>query len=313
MKCFEIDFNHILQISMLNRENLIIPRLHCSRRISEYILYIILNGHLELLMDDEVITLVPGDIYLFDRNRFQKPVRSTNCEFFYIHFETDACTELHLSEQDYVQAVQQNKTDFWKTNVYGTQGYRYMRVLLKQKTQVSKGFLDYLVNTLENNIITYENNDLQRRMNISNTVAGILMRIEATAIEGGTQTGRRGRVYHTVRRITDYIRENYLLPFDSQDIEKALLINFDYANRIFKKQMGYSIIRYRNILRINTAKSMMLSTDQTLGEIAEKTGFRDLYYFSRYFKTIEGISPSEYREQVLKDQERKEYEKDYSI
>lgn len=78
------------------------------------------------------------------------------------------------------------------------------------------------------------------------------------------------------------------------------MINFDYANRIFKKHVGYSIIRYRNHLRLHTAKTML---DGKLGEVtmdtvAEAVGFGNRYYFSRCFKKYEGISPEEYRERA---------------
>ena len=63
--------------------------------------------------------------------------------------------------------------------------------------------------------------------------------------------------------------------------------------------MGSSIIKYRNRLRIDAAKMSMLVADKTFSEISEETGFGDERYFNRIFKKYEGITPGEYRTQIL--------------
>ena len=124
----------------------------------------------------------------------------------------------------------------------------------------------------------------------------ILMKLENICyddLEKG-YSGKNGRVHETVGKIVDYVEEHFRENFDSNAIERDLLINFDYANRIFKKHTGYSIIKYRNRLRINTAKALMVTT--SLIDIATDVGFSSVYYFSRCFKSFEGMSPEKYRE-----------------
>ena len=132
------------------------------------------------------------------------------------------------------------------------------------------------------------------------------MRLESISFESFDKgyIGKNGRVYDTVERIIDYIEMHFRENFDSSDIERNLLINFDYANRIFKKHTGYSIIKYRNQLRINTAKAMI--ADRPLEEIATEVGFGNRYYFSRCFKSFESISPDEYRQMVKSGKRSKE-------
>ncbi len=47
--------------------------------------------------------------------------------------------------------------------------------------------------------------------------------------------------------------------------------------------------------RLEVAISLLKNTDTALGEIAERVGFYDFSHFSRTFKRIKGITPSEYR------------------
>ena len=55
---------------------------------------------------------------------------------------------------------------------------------------------------------------------------------------------------------------------------------------------------YVNKLRINESKRLLSETELNIGEIAFKVGFSNQTHFNRVFKNLEGISPTEYRENV---------------
>ncbi len=63
----------------------------------------------------------------------------------------------------------------------------------------------------------------------------------------------------------------------------------------FKRWAGCSPIDYRNEIRINAAKSLLLNSTLAVHEIAAKSGFDDPYYFSRLFKKKTGTSPRAFR------------------
>lgn len=67
-----------------------------------------------------------------------------------------------------------------------------------------------------------------------------------------------------------------------------------YFRRLFGRFAGMSPVRYRMLIRISAARSMLAAGDMTVGEVAEAVGFEDCFYFSRVFKNIVGISPSAY-------------------
>lgn len=101
MRCFEFDLNNILKINLLYREKLIPPRLHCTRYAPEYIMYFIVDGELYLEEEGKQIKLSAGDIYIFKKGEFHKPLKSTYCKYFYIHFEQDGILELEITEEEY--------------------------------------------------------------------------------------------------------------------------------------------------------------------------------------------------------------------
>ena len=63
----------------------------------------------------------------------------------------------------------------------------------------------------------------------------------------------------------------------------------------FKMWCGHTPVEYRNNIRINAARSLLLNTNLPIAAIALRCGFDDPYYFSRIFKKLEGMSPREYR------------------
>ncbi|GAO29466.1 AraC family transcriptional regulator [Geofilum rubicundum] len=64
---------------------------------------------------------------------------------------------------------------------------------------------------------------------------------------------------------------------------------------LFKKQMGYSPLKYFNQLRIQKSCHLLSFSDLTVKEISAQTGFDDPFYFSRLFKNVMGLSPTQYR------------------
>lgn len=299
LKCYEFDLSRLLKVTMLGKSELIPPSQHVRRYINEYIVYVIESGRLCLLEDGERLELNPGDVCIFKKGEYQEPMENCECTFYYLHFRTDGFSEEELTDEEYCERIKRRKANFIRSDAFGEESYRYIKVLLKRKFNISESTrLEQLIGVFKNNAISYEQNLPERRMSISFGAASILMRLEdiALGLSDKAYLGKNGRVYDTAERIAEYIRVHYKENFKSTDIERELLINFDYANRIFKKYFGYSVIKYRNFLRINTAKTMIL--DATLDEVAQRVGFGDRYYFSRCFKKTEGISPEEYREKL---------------
>ena len=256
MRCFEIDLRHILKIILLNKEILGKSRQHCTRYNPEYILYAVTEGELYLEESGREITLKPGEIYIFKKGDFQKTIKEATCKYYYVHFETDCFREYEMTDQEYCSAVKEIKTGFLKSNKLNAGCYDYMRVILRQENKIeNKGFFEYFTRILENNIFSHKCQDIEKRMNISNAVAGLFFKLEnetVSQMEKGIRKNAKG--YHTVQQIAEYIEENYKLDVGGQEIEREFFLNFDYANRIFKRIIGCSILKYRNQIRINIAK-----------------------------------------------------------
>ncbi|WP_041395217.1 AraC family transcriptional regulator [Parasphaerochaeta coccoides] len=66
-------------------------------------------------------------------------------------------------------------------------------------------------------------------------------------------------------------------------------------NRYFHRCTGMSPVQYHLKKRISKACYLIRSSNMSIGEISEKTGFSDANYFCRQFKKVMGISPLQHR------------------
>lgn len=95
-------------------------------------------------------------------------------------------------------------------------------------------------------------------------------------------------------QIDNYLKENITKKINTDDICKALMLSRSTLQSIFSKHLNMGVIEYFNILKIEVAKQMIRDAEYNFTEISEHLGFSSLHYFSRKFKSITKMSPSEF-------------------
>ncbi|MDX1758278.1 MAG: helix-turn-helix domain-containing protein, partial [Arenibacter algicola] len=70
-------------------------------------------------------------------------------------------------------------------------------------------------------------------------------------------------------------------------------------SRVFNESFGMRPNKYIQSKRIERAQLLLLSTNNSLKQIAEKVGLENLSYFNRIFKSHTGVSPGIFREERL--------------
>ncbi len=95
------------------------------------------------------------------------------------------------------------------------------------------------------------------------------------------------------------------LPLD--EAVEFMGLNKEYFCRLFKKNMGVSYLQYVYQVRTTAVCRDLETTEDPIGEIGERHGFRDPKMLNQYFREIYGCTPSEkrkfFREVTLEDQE----------
>ena len=297
MNCFYIDLNSTFRISLSSKEHLVPPRAHLTRRTNTYILYFVTAGHLCLELNGEKIDLGKGDIYLFDKGDLQIPAEVSDCEYFYVHFECDIQAK-QLSIEDFFSTVKQKNQAFSSAQTLDYGRYDYMIALLPQRICIKdEDAFEYLVGEFKKIKLYVWNMSIEQRLELCQNIAALFVKLERLYVDSYLTSQKDGyfQSIAKIRQIIDFVDANYNKSFDSTDIEKRFSISYDHANRLFKKRMGLGIISYRNCLRIEKAKVLLLTTELSVEAIADEVGFSDVYYFSRFFKKTVGVSPTHFK------------------
>ena len=98
-----------------------------------------------------------------------------------------------------------------------------------------------------------------------------------------------------------YIHTNYANELTLDVLSKFMHLNKDYLSKLFKREVGMTFIAYLNHYRVEQAKLLLRTTDDSLAEIASAVGYSDPAYFSRIFKKITDLSPNQYRQTYVGD------------
>ena len=92
-----------------------------------------------------------------------------------------------------------------------------------------------------------------------------------------------------------YIHSHLDHALSLNEIAEHIHLNPAYLSTLFRKVMDQSPISYINSVRIERAKLLLRSTEQSISEIAASLGFTQDIYFYRLFKQLTKVTPSEYR------------------
>ena len=97
------------------------------------------------------------------------------------------------------------------------------------------------------------------------------------------------------RLIKYYIKKNLDRKITLSDIALSLHCSTVTLTQHFKAEFGITIVEYITKMRMERAKSLLLSTGEPIRVIAAEVGFSDIEYFSRAFKKFYGVPPGEMR------------------
>ncbi len=98
----------------------------------------------------------------------------------------------------------------------------------------------------------------------------------------------------TVSQLIDYIHENYSQNITNKTIAHRFNLHPNYVSNLIKAFTGMPLHRYIMHTRVSVSMQMLLKSNASITEIAEKCGFSDIYHFSKIFKKFIGVPPTKY-------------------
>ena len=102
-----------------------------------------------------------------------------------------------------------------------------------------------------------------------------------------------------IRSITRYLQEHLSEEISLSVLAEEFHLNAQYISQLFKSEIGVGFLAYLTSIRMEQAKKLLLSTDLSIAEVSERSGYGDYRVFTKVFKKSEGITPSQYRRDFL--------------
>lgn len=96
------------------------------------------------------------------------------------------------------------------------------------------------------------------------------------------------------RQVISYLHAHLNSPLTTAQICQDLSLGSSQLQKLFSEHNGCGVIHYFSKLKINAAKQYIRADDLNFTQIAETLGYSSVHYFSRQFKKITGMTPSEY-------------------
>ena len=94
-----------------------------------------------------------------------------------------------------------------------------------------------------------------------------------------------------------YLREHLGARISVAELAGLARLSPSHFAALFRRATGTGVLQYQTRLRMSRARELLDTTDQPIAEIARALGYADPFYFSRQFRSVHGVSPSEYRVQ----------------
>ena len=129
--------------------------------------------------------------------------------------------------------------------------------------------------------------------------SGIMAEIIVTLLRLGEVSSRLNE--GIVGEILRYIDEHYCEALTNQSIALYFGFHPNYLSSLIKQTTGASLHQHLIQIRLAHAAELLESGQYSINEVSEMAGFFDIHHFSRLFKKIMGMTPSEYVKDFFKE------------
>lgn len=106
---------------------------------------------------------------------------------------------------------------------------------------------------------------------------------------------------HALSVAAAYLRQNYNEQISITDVANSVNMSIYYFTRQFHKQYGISPYEYLIMQRISNAKKLLLNTNMSTKQISKECGYNQPSTFIAAFKSRIGVTPSQFRSNVIKN------------
>ncbi len=244
---------------------------------SYYEIFFLLSGKCRFLLKDTVHYLEKGDLVLVIPGELHHSIYSADgeCEILMIYFMKEHINWSMFSDRDTSLFPQENLHSFMGSipALYQEEFFNLLNRMLTENAGIdeySAGFMRCCLHEVLLMLMRYSVMNEEEPQLLNSRDADILL-------------------------ATKYIYKNYRKPLSLDEVSAQAALSPTYFSKKFKQVTGMGFKEYLNFVRLKHAQTALLTTSNTITDIALENGFNDSNYFKDLFKKIYGKSPREFR------------------
>ena len=104
-----------------------------------------------------------------------------------------------------------------------------------------------------------------------------------------------------IRLAIDFIEEHFQSGINMDDVRKYVSMNYTHFSSLFKKYMGTPFTKYLKNRRLAESRRLLADLSLSIRQVGEMSGFTNEKHFMKCFKLETGISPGDYRSNLLRN------------
>ncbi|MBD0381495.1 helix-turn-helix transcriptional regulator [Paenibacillus sedimenti] len=243
---------------------------HMNRVLMDYELFIQTRGTMYISCGTESFALKEGEFLIMPPRSQQFGYQESDCSFYWLHFSTHGHETIHDAALEHV--------------------YEPGIIVLPQTGKLrSPEKLIVMLKQLQDSIRSYREQTLNNYLTTS-----ILCEIYNQMFFAQNQSRKllKQQLYND---IVDYIKWNRQENIRVTQLAKHFGYNAKHLSSLFSSMAGVSLKQFIVQEKMEAAKFLLTDTNQKINEISMQLGFPDSHSFTKSFKKITSLTPTDYR------------------
>jgi len=270
------------------------PWIHTRRHLSSHVLLIGLEGTLHIAQGGVEYQMGPGQAMILFAGEEHHGCRvcEPGLSYYWCHFQARGPKYPLMGEEEARRRAERIQS-------------RIYRFSHSDKLICPEFFQCENVNRLiiqMKQLLHIANSDAYTRFAADYCLTGILIELSRQYVDAqkrvfGAQAQAQAERSQMKRfvEVLEWIRVHKQEPMSASGIAEKFGYNADYLSSLFRQHTGLSLVKYIHEIKIVQACEMLMNTDLSVRQVSHALGFQDEKYFSKLFKSYEGMTPGSYR------------------
>ncbi len=164
------------------------------------------------------------------------------------------------------------------------------------RLRLSIGDFQYICNLISDMLFEYQGSSIGRKTLLHAKFLHIVVML-ARAYGEASET-MKSNIFYLADTVA-YMQNHFTEQIKVADLAKMTNLSERHFSRIFSDMYKTSPNDYIMKLRVDYAKNLLLTTDMSITEISERSGFQSSNYYARLFRKLYNMSPMEFRKTNL--------------